>query len=71
MDFLPRNRLDADNLAKFVLDALKGFLYTDDSQVVKLHDNNGSCNGRTEVQVWRVRPADLTLIVQSPYHLFR
>jgi hypothetical protein len=76
MAFLPRKSLDADNLAKFVLDALKGLLYTDDSQVVnlvsvKLHDNIGSCNGRTEVQVWRVRPEDLALITQSPYHLFR
>jgi hypothetical protein len=76
MAFLPQNRLDVDNLAKFVLDAMKGLLYTDDSQVVtlksvKLHDNIGSCNGRTELQVWRVRPEDLPLIVQSPYHLFR
>jgi hypothetical protein len=76
MASLPLKRLDADNLAKFVLDALNGLLYADDSQVVKLesiklHDNIGSCNGRTEVQVWRVRPEDLALIVQSPYHLFR
>jgi Holliday junction resolvase RusA-like endonuclease len=27
----------ADNLAKFVLDALNGLLYADDSQVVNVH----------------------------------
>jgi Holliday junction resolvase RusA-like endonuclease len=76
MDYLPHRSLDADNLAKFVLDALNGLLYADDSQVVSLqstkaHDNIGSCNGRVEVQVWRVLPKHLHLIVQSPYHLFR
>jgi hypothetical protein len=76
MASLPHNSLDVDNLAKFVLDAMKGLLYTDDSQVVtlksvKLHDNIGSCNGRTELQVWRVRPGDLPLLVESPYYLFR
>jgi hypothetical protein len=73
---LPHRSLDADNLAKFVLDALNGLLYADDSQVVSLdsakaHDNIGSCNGRVEVQVWRVLPKHLHLIVQSRYHLFR
>jgi Holliday junction resolvase RusA-like endonuclease len=73
---LPHNSLDADNLAKFVLDALNGLLYADDSQVVSLEstkalDNIGNCNGRVEVQVWRVLPEHLHLIVQSRYHLFR
>jgi Holliday junction resolvase RusA-like endonuclease len=30
-------RLDLDNLAKAVLDALKGFVFFDDSQIARLH----------------------------------
>jgi Holliday junction resolvase RusA-like endonuclease len=74
--FLPNKRLDVDNLAKFVLDALNGLLYSDDSQVillqaVKLHDSTDSCNGRTEVQVWSLRQEDLQRILQSPYRASR
>lgn len=47
---------DIDNLAKFVLDGLTGIVYKDDCQVVsltilKLRDNMGNCNGRTEICV--------------------
>lgn len=49
---------DIDNLAKFVLDSLKGVAYADDSQVVKLvlykiMDSEGECNGCTKVQIKR------------------
>jgi hypothetical protein len=67
--------LDANHLAKFVLEALKGLLCADDSQVVtlesvQLHDIISNCNGRKEIQVLRVRLEDLALIVQSSYQLF-
>ena len=47
---------DIDNLAKFVLDAVKGILYTDDKQIVDLHmhklrDSAGLCNGRVGIAV--------------------
>ena len=47
---------DIDNLSKFVLDALSGLVYYDDSQVVKLvsykmRDNEGLCGGRTYIRV--------------------
>ena len=47
---------DVDNLAKFVLDAVKGILYTDDKQIVDLHmyklrDSKGLCNGRVGIRV--------------------
>ena len=47
---------DIDNLAKFVLDALNGLVYYDDSQVVKLvvwklMDSEGDCSGRTVIKV--------------------
>ena len=49
---------DIDNLAKFVLDSLKGVAYADDSQVVKLvlykiMDTEGECNGATKVHIKR------------------
>ena len=47
---------DNDNLAKLLLDAVKGVLYEDDAQVVnlqiiKLRDNEGLCEGRIAIQV--------------------
>ena len=49
-------RPDIDNLAKFVLDAFNGLIYKDDCQVVslkvvKIRDNEGECNGSTEVTI--------------------
>jgi Holliday junction resolvase RusA-like endonuclease len=49
-------RPDIDNLSKFVLDALNGLAYHDDSQVVKLVacklvDTEDDCGGRTEIEV--------------------
>jgi Holliday junction resolvase RusA-like endonuclease len=72
---LPRNRWDVDNLAKFVLDALNGVLYTDDSQViflqvVKMYDSTGSCHGRTEVCVCCLRPENLPRILDRSQSLF-
>ena len=48
---------DIDNLAKFVLDGMNGLVYADDRQVVhlsvyKLLDTQGSCEGRTTVEVY-------------------
>ncbi|CAB9514525.1 expressed unknown protein [Seminavis robusta] len=48
---------DIDNMLKFVLDGMNRLVYHDDSQVVKLVvlkllDNEGSCEGRTQVQVY-------------------
>jgi hypothetical protein len=45
---------DVDNLAKFVLDALNGFLYVDDKQIIaltaiKVWDNDDECLGSTNV----------------------
>lgn len=47
---------DADNLAKFVLDAMQGVVYSDDRFVfslvaMKVYDNLGSCSGRTAISV--------------------
>ena len=58
-DCIPRRKIDVDNLSKFILDAMVGPMYTDDCQVVKLsclklNDNEGSCEGRTEVKVIQI-----------------
>jgi len=55
---------DLDNLVKFVLDALNGVLFADDSQVVqltawKLLDSVGECQGRTVVEVSEFHPNNL------------
>jgi Holliday junction resolvase RusA-like endonuclease len=47
---------DTDNLAKFILDSVKGVLYEDDAQIVELHvfklrDNLGRCDGRVAIRV--------------------
>ena len=47
---------DADNLAKFMLDALTGVLFEDDAQLVDLHmlklrDSEGLCEGRVAIEV--------------------
>jgi hypothetical protein len=63
---------DAEQSCQFVLD-INGLLYADDSQIValqslKAHDNISSCNGRVEVQVWRVQPGQMHPHLSSPYH---
>ena len=55
----PPLRPDVDNLAKFVLDALEGVVYSDDGQIktlsaTKVRDNYGQCTGRTHVFVTQV-----------------
>lgn len=49
-------RTDADNLAKFVLDACNGLLYGDDRQIQSLHvikklDNDEQCLGSTQLLI--------------------
>jgi Holliday junction resolvase RusA-like endonuclease len=56
---LSPTRTDVDNLAKFVLDSLNGVLYVDDKQVaslsvLKIYDNDGHCEGCTEVSIVRL-----------------
>ena len=55
MTFVKR-KIDVDNLSKFIMDAMNGPMYNDDSQVVKLvamkiYDDNNDCKGRTTVTI--------------------
>jgi Holliday junction resolvase RusA-like endonuclease len=64
----PFVRPDLDNLIKFVLDAVGGLVFVDDSQVVKLtackiRDNEGLCEGATIVHFKEVNE---TTIVNKP-----
>ena len=66
---IPSTKVDLDNLAKFILDAMTGPVYEDDSQIVKLSitklfDNESNCEGRTEVKVIEIHTvAQLTSFV--------
>ncbi len=58
-------KTENDNLVKFVLEALRGVVYKDDDQVVKmvsykLIDTDLPAEGKTEVSFWKVnRERDL------------
>jgi Holliday junction resolvase RusA-like endonuclease len=50
------SRPDLDNMVKFVLDAMQGVVYNNDSHIVSLFasksfDNRGGCNGRISIEV--------------------
>ena len=50
------NTPDADNMVKFVFDALEGIIYRNDSRIVsfkviKMYDNEDECKGRTYIKV--------------------
>jgi Holliday junction resolvase RusA-like endonuclease len=67
---LSPTRTDVDNLAKFVLDSLNGVLYVDDKQVAflsvfKLYDNDGHCEGCTEVSIVRLSEQHVDDLLQS------
>ena len=61
-------RPDADNLQKFVLDALEGIAYEDDAQVVsiavkKVLDTNPPCEGRTYICFRKANDKDAMPII--------
>jgi Holliday junction resolvase RusA-like endonuclease len=68
-------RTDADNLAKFVLDACNGLLYDDDRQIQSLHvikklDNEEDCLGATELYIRTIddsMQADILWHATQPY----
>jgi Holliday junction resolvase RusA-like endonuclease len=61
-------RTDVDNLTKFVLDSMNHVLYEDDRQVMSIHvtkllDNDGMCEGSTEVYVRSIDERDIEHIL--------
>ena len=53
---------DTDNMCKFLLDAMTGAIYQDDSQVVELHvlkmrDSEGLCLGKMAIEVTVIHQA--------------
>lgn len=69
-------RTDADNLAKFVLDACNGLLYEDDRQIQSLHvikklDDEDQCLGSTQLLIRAIDGSMQDMIIQhalEPYH---
>lgn len=50
-----KRRCDLDNLTKMVLDGMKGIVFEDDAQIVRLKAEKRDCDGlkpRTCVRVW-------------------
>lgn len=67
-------RSDVDNLGKFVLDALNGLLYHDDRQIISLHltkllDNDGLCEGSTEVYIRSVQEEEVDDLILNSFQL--
>ena len=71
-----RIRQDVDNLTKFVLDSMNEVLYDDDSQISSLHvtkllDNDGLCEGSTEVIVQRMTEEDLETLISNSFSILK
>jgi Holliday junction resolvase RusA-like endonuclease len=67
-------RSDVDNLGKLVLDALNGLLYHDDRQIISLHltkllDNDGLCEGSTEVYIRSVEEDEVDDLILNSFQL--
>lgn len=65
--FRPQRSGDLDNFAKQLLDAMRGYLYHDDKQIVELHMSryDDKANPRAEVMMRRVSYEECgTLIVK-------
>jgi Holliday junction resolvase RusA-like endonuclease len=67
-------RSDVDNLGKLVLDSLNGLLYHDDRQIISLHltkllDNDGLCEGSTEVYIRSVEKDEVDDLILNSFQL--
>ncbi|KAG7338086.1 major facilitator superfamily MFS_1 protein [Nitzschia inconspicua] len=63
-------RTDVDNLTKFVLDSMNQVLYDDDRQIMSIHvtkllDNDGMCEGSTELFVRSIVDSDVERILED------
>lgn len=64
--YRPRRIGDIDNTAKATLDAVKGFLFVDDSQVVSLHMERYDDKKRPRVEVQVTRSFDTAAAKPTP-----
>ena len=67
-------RTDVDNLTKFVLDSMNEVLYEDDRQIMSIHvtkllDNDGDCEGSTEVYLRSMKEEDVESILTSSFSI--
>jgi MFS family permease/Holliday junction resolvase RusA-like endonuclease len=65
-------RTDVDNLTKFVLDSMNEVLYVDDRQIMSIHvtkllDNDGNCEGSTEVYLRSMVEEDVESILNNSF----
>lgn len=69
-----QTRTDVDNLIKFVMDSMNEVLYPDDRQISSLHvtkllDNEGLCEGSTEICVRTIAESDLEVLMDNSFRI--
>ena len=65
---------DVDNLIKFVMDSMNEVLYPDDRQISSLHvtkllDNDGLCEGSTEICLRAVSESDFDVLMDNSFKI--
>lgn len=69
---IAQTRTDVDNLVKFVFDSMNTILYEDDRQIMSVHvikvlDNEGMCQGSTEVLLQSVTEEDVGTLMKNSF----
>lgn len=69
-----QTRTDVDNLAKFVFDSMNNILYQDDRQIMSLQvtkvlDNEGMCEGSTEILLRSIKDKDVPDLIDKSLEL--
>lgn len=67
-----QTRTDVDNLVKFVFDSMNTILYEDDRQIMSVHvvkvlDNEGMCEGSTEVLLQSITDDDVESLMENSF----
>ncbi|CAJ1913374.1 unnamed protein product [Cylindrotheca closterium] len=71
-----QTRTDVDNLVKFVFDSMNTILYEDDRQIMSVHvikvlDNEGMCQGSTEVLLQSVTEEDVGALMSNSFAIVK
>lgn len=69
-----QTRTDVDNLVKFVFDSMNEILYQDDRQIMSLQvakvlDNEGMCEGSTEILLRSIEDKDVQNLIEKSFEM--